>query len=140
MSTDNETPRLLPIANARLEARADNAEKAFVAAIKTMSEEARERGGAEGRLDASEMADVVDGWKARAEAAEAENLEQARLLGMGAERELALLSRVERADAKLALARQALEIIAGKSQCIDNLMGNGDVAEAALAAMEAADE
>lgn len=78
--------------------------------------------------------------EARAEAAEAENLEQARLLGMGAERELALLSRAERAEAKVAIAKQALKIIAGKSQCIDNLMGNGDVAEAALAAMEATDE
>ena len=29
--------------------------------------------------------------------------------------------------------REALEIIAGKRQCIDNLMGNVDVAEAALA-------
>lgn len=54
-----------------LEARAENAEHAFLAALKTMSDEARKRGEAEGRLAASEMAGVVDGWKARAEAAEA---------------------------------------------------------------------
>ena len=51
-----------------------------------------------------------------------------------------LEARAEKAEAKVAIAKQALEIIAGKSQCIDNLMGNGDVAESALAAMEAADE
>ena len=92
--------------------RAEKAERERDEAIKALSDEARNRGEAEGRLEASEMAGVVDGWKARAEAAEA----------------------------KVALAKQALKIIAGKSQCIDNLMGNGDVAEAALAAMEATDE
>lgn len=33
----------------------------------------------------------------------------------------------------LAVPREALEIIACKRQCLDNLMGNRDVAEAALA-------
>lgn len=51
-----------------------------------------------------------------------------------------LEARAKNAEAKVAIAKQALEIIAGKSQCIDNLMGNGDVAEATLAAMEATDE
>lgn len=51
-----------------------------------------------------------------------------------------LEERAEKAEAKVAIAKQALEIIAGKSQCIDNLMGNGDVAEAALKAMEDTDD
>lgn len=38
----------------------------------------------------------------------------------------------------LRTAKAACEIIAGKRQCLDNLMGNGDVAEAALAAIDAA--
>ena len=35
----------------------------------------------------------------------------------------------------LAKAREALEIIAGKRQCVDNLMSNVDVANAALASL-----
>jgi hypothetical protein len=31
--------------------------------------------------------------------------------------------------------REALEILAGKRQCLDNLMGNRDIAEAGLAAL-----
>lgn len=41
------------------------------AAIRECSEQARQAGEAQGRLDASEMAGVVQGWKERAEAAEA---------------------------------------------------------------------
>lgn len=41
------------------------------AAIREMSAWAREAGEAKGRLEASEMAGVVEGWKERAEAAEA---------------------------------------------------------------------
>lgn len=37
-----------------------------------------------------------------------------------------------RLESHLAVATHALEIIAGKSQCLDNLMGNRDVAEQAL--------
>ena len=51
--------------------RAEKAERERDEAIKALSDEARNRGEAEGRLEASEMAGVVDGWKARAEAAEA---------------------------------------------------------------------
>ena len=51
-----------------------------------------------------------------------------------------LEARAKRAEAKVSIAKQALEIIAGKSQCIDNLMGNGDVAESTLTAMDATDE
>jgi hypothetical protein len=35
--------------------------------------------------------------------------------------------------AQIQIAREALEIVAGKRQCIDNLMGNQEVAQAALA-------
>lgn len=35
-------------------------------------------------------------------------------------------------ERKVMIAKEALEIIAGKRQCLDNLMGNVDVAEAAL--------
>jgi uncharacterized coiled-coil DUF342 family protein len=35
--------------------------------------------------------------------------------------------------AKVERMREALEIIAGQRQCIDNLMGNDDIARAALA-------
>lgn len=43
-------------------------------------------------------------------------------------------------DEALRLAREALEIIAGKRQCLDNLMGNADVAHAALDAIAALKE
>jgi len=39
---------------------------------------------------------------------------------------------IERLRKENAVMRQALEIIAGRRQCIDNLMGNVDVACAAL--------
>ena len=39
---------------------------------------------------------------------------------------------VEDLHKKLAVARDALRIIAGERQCLDNLMSNGDVARAAL--------
>lgn len=42
------------------------------AAIKAMCEAAKAKGQAEGKLAASEMAGVVEGWKTRAEKAEAE--------------------------------------------------------------------
>lgn len=43
-------------------------------------------------------------------------------------------------DEALRIAREAFEIIAGRRQCIDNLMGNIDVAHAALAAIDALKE
>ena len=51
-----------------------------------------------------------------------------------------LIARSENATLTAALeeARVSLEIIAGKRQCLDNLMGNGDVARAALATIKAA--
>lgn len=39
-------------------------------------------------------------------------------------------------DAALDEAREALEIIAGKRPCLDNLMGNVDIARAALARID----
>jgi uncharacterized protein YukE len=39
----------------------------------------------------------------------------------------------DRLAAKVERMRDALEIIAGQRQCIDNLMGNDDIARAALA-------
>lgn len=51
-------------------ARAEKAERERDEAIRALSEQSRLRGEAEGKLAASEMAGVVDGWKARAEAAE----------------------------------------------------------------------
>jgi len=45
------------------------------------------------------------------EALQAENMEQARLLGMSAERELAAQSRIAELEAELAAAREALEAI-----------------------------
>lgn len=42
-------------------------------AITALSKSAEARGRAEGKLAASEMAGVVEGWKTRAEKAEAEN-------------------------------------------------------------------
>ena len=47
------------------------------------------------------------------------------------------LAEADPRDEALRLAREALEIIAGRRQCIDNLMGNTDVALAALAAIDA---
>ena len=38
-------------------------------------------------------------------------------------------------ESRLRLAAEALEIISGRRQCLDNLMGNQDVADAALAAI-----
>lgn len=40
--------------------------------------------------------------------------------------------RALRAERRLSIANEALEIVAGKRQCLDNLMGNRDVAEEAL--------
>lgn len=40
--------------------------------------------------------------------------------------------RADMADARERRLREALEIIAGQRQCVDNLMGNADIARAAL--------
>jgi hypothetical protein len=55
------------------EMRADKLQAERDEALTQMTAYAREAGFAKGALDASEMAGVVEGWKARAEAAEAEN-------------------------------------------------------------------
>jgi hypothetical protein len=55
--------------------------------------------------DGPEAADAL-------EALQAENMEQARLLGMSAERELAAQARIAELGAELAAARKALEFIA----------------------------
>lgn len=46
---------------------------------------------------------------------------------------LAAMPEIAALAAENVVFRQALEIIAGDSQCIDNLMSHGDVARAALA-------
>jgi hypothetical protein len=43
---------------------------------------------------------------------------------------------VERLTRERDVLKEALEIIAGKRQCLDNLMGNRDVAESALASLD----
>jgi chromosome segregation ATPase len=40
--------------------------------------------------------------------------------------------RLERAETDLAAAREVIEIIAGKRQCVDNLMSNAEIARAFL--------
>ena len=44
----------------------------------------------------------------------------------------ALLDALDASDARERRLREALEIIAGQRQCVDNLMGNADIARAAL--------
>ena len=56
-----------------LDARAKNAEAERDAAIRALSEASRKQGEAEGKLLASEMAGIVEGWKARVETLKAEN-------------------------------------------------------------------
>ena len=76
---DAEEPRVMPYCGELREAASTltaqaaalvAAEKERDAAILAASEHARARGEAEGALHVSELAGVVDGWKARAEAAE----------------------------------------------------------------------
>ena len=55
-----------------LSAERDRISSALERTVLACGEQARARGEAEGKLAAFEMAGVVDGWKARAEAAEAE--------------------------------------------------------------------
>ena len=55
-----------------LSAERDELKQSLEKAVMACGEQARARGEAEGRLAVSEMAGVVGGWKARAEAAEAE--------------------------------------------------------------------
>lgn len=78
------------------------------AAVAECSKWARLAGEAEGKLKASEMAGVVEGWqercfKAEAQLAEAQSecLEQARLVGMGAEREARLMAQLAAARAEV---------------------------------------
>ena len=55
-----------------LSAERDALKQSLEKAVFACGDQARARGEAEGKLAASEMAGVVDGWKARAEAAEAD--------------------------------------------------------------------
>ena len=55
-----------------LAAERDKLSKAPAGALANLADASRARGEAEGKLAASEMAGVVEGWKARAELAEAE--------------------------------------------------------------------
>lgn len=48
--------------------------------------------------------------------------------------------RADKAEAEVARLREALEIIAGKRQCINNLMSDKDIAREALASPDAAGE
>lgn len=48
------------------------------------------------------------------------------------EAEKALVSVVERYQSQIKIMREALQIIAGERQCLDNLMSNADVAREAL--------
>lgn len=48
------------------------------------------------------------------------------------EAEKALVSVVERYQDQIKIMREALQIIAGERQCLDNLMSNADVAREAL--------
>lgn len=59
--------------------------------------------------------------------------ERAQILKDAGETELDLIKRADALAAENVVFRQALEIIADESQCIDNLMSHGDVARAALA-------
>ncbi len=60
-------------ANALLTDRAEAAEDALAAAIKQIGELSREAGEAKGALHASENYNLINGWRERAEKAEAEN-------------------------------------------------------------------
>lgn len=73
---------LIRIDRDRLAAQLAEARKALDEAIKAAGEQAILRGEAEGKLAASEMAGIVDGWKRRAEAAEARLAEALKALGM----------------------------------------------------------
>ena len=65
---DSDTAAALRALSAERDALSSALEKAVLAC----GEQARARGEAEGKLAASEMAGVLDGWKARTEASEAE--------------------------------------------------------------------
>lgn len=58
-----------------------------------------------------------DAWKQRAEAAEAEGLEQARLNGMGSEREVRLIAERDAARAEAAKLRPIVERLAALPYC-----------------------
>ncbi|MCH8476291.1 MAG: hypothetical protein LAT55_13805 [Opitutales bacterium] len=88
---------------------AEDAEKARDAAIAQLSEANRALGEAEGRLEASEMAGIVEGWKARAEAAEAK-LEMAR----EALQEVMQHGRIDDSESRMNKVAAALDEIANE--------------------------
>jgi hypothetical protein len=84
----------------------------------------------------SEAADILLALKARAEAAEKErdDLYNERHLFVLDTARRELQARAEAAGKRIEILMEGLEIIAGRRQCIDNLMSNADVAIAALEA------
>ena len=66
---------------------------------------------------------------------DAEILEQCRINGMGAERELALLGQIERQSAALKRAMDALKVIRGASQAAARFRDLQNTAHEALAAI-----
>jgi hypothetical protein len=78
------------------------------------SDERRWRHGFSDRCDPDRIARILAALKE----AQADTLEQAKIVGMGGERELALMAKVERANARLA---QAVELLTDARQASDYL-------------------
>ena len=71
-------------------------------------------------LEASHISEeVIDILRSKIKALESEILDQCRLNGMGAERELALLGQIERQSTALKLAEQALTVISDKPKSFE---------------------
>ena len=95
-----------------LSAERDALSSALEKAVLACGEQARARGEAEGKLAASEMAGVVYGWKARAEAAEAERDAALGVLRYIAEEDDAVIYRNEAANAFTRVATKARAFLA----------------------------
>jgi hypothetical protein len=80
-----------------------------------------ELGEMQGKYEAAHWPGIVEGWKERTEAAERECQEQARLNGMGAERELALRSKLEAAESRLASAERIVECARKMAKHLEDL-------------------
>ena len=94
-----------------LSAERDELKQSLEKAVMACGEQARARGEAEGKLAASEMAGVVEGWKARAEAAEAERDEALNQLDSSRHSVDVLESRVAKLKTELAEAVGVLQNI-----------------------------
>ena len=108
---------------ADLRTRAEKAEDARDKAIHQLSEISRKLGEAEGKLAASEMAGIVEGWKTRAEKAEAE---EKRLRDLVQEMVLSrsdaqgdYRARAEKAEAEAKKLRAALKPFADVAEAYD---------------------